>query len=257
MGKFQVQGRREFTMRKPTLPFAAVAAAGFLSLAASGTANALSFGESINVNYSCTTALGNGDPQCGGGPDGGLSAEATFTFTSGDLTGDPVNDFYLTIMFRNTSTYQSNLTAIGFDYPTTIASINQFVGDDTYGFDAYQVGNLNFPGGVTLDACAETQAGGQCGGGSSAGGLIAPPTSPWATVYFGFVLRGDFTAQDFLNAFQPFDSCVRFQSVGPDGQDSGLACNGDDDDDQDVPEPGTLALLGLGLMGLGLRRRRR
>lgn len=255
-------------MRHPLLAIFAIASAGLFG---AHSANATQIGSDINgsdINlvYSCNFQLNGGNAQCGGEGDNALTATATFQVfdTAADAGVTFSSDFYVKISFANTSTAVANLTAIGFNYPdgaTFDSTEPDYIELTSYGFDSFSPpGNTNWPGGITLDTCAESGA--NCNGGLSSGGLGSPQNPPpVAMVVFGFGAgtnpdtTNPYTAQEFYDAFVPVESCVRFNSVGADREDSGSACGRTRPDDPRVPEPDTLALLGFGLMAIGLRRR--
>jgi hypothetical protein len=183
--------------------------------------------------------------------DNGVTATATFTFTQIDP-----NTIELNVVVSNTTAPQNpeggpRLTAIalGFDPDLVTDSVTA----DLTG-SVFTASDLNgVPGnsfGFAVDYCVFTN---NCSGGPD--GLFAGQTDAGFDLTFNFTANTTTAEFEALFGSAGFDSCVRFQTVGPDGQDSEKACTLDEG--EPTPEPGTLALLGLGLLGLSLGRRRR
>lgn len=183
----------------------------------------------------------------------GVSGRLTFDFME-NTEGD-----FLSLVIENTtnSLIGSRLTAVGFELPglLTVAPVFAPGGASAY-FDEldYDVdvspGWLNAPGGYDLMVTSDHNfQGGNAQGAPQAGASQSILIALGNTAYNAPQLR-----DAFMDALSDGDQSFvvgRFQSVGPDGEDSDMVRGG-----RVVPEPATAALLIAGLL-LPLARRQR
>lgn len=189
------------------------------------------------------------DPSFGSSENTGSTAQLDLTFS------EDGSDDVLTVLMQNTTDalLGSKLTAVGFELPASLSLSPVFaVGGTSSYFDEldYNVlispGSLSAPGGFDVMITSDNNfEGGNANGSPEAGQSQSVILSLGDT---------GMTPDDLASAFMSYYSGLsdpfvigRFQSVGPNGEDSDKVGGG-------IPEPASLCLLGIG--GLALIRRR-
>jgi hypothetical protein len=193
-------------------------------------------------------------------PTAGHSAENTGATALVILDfADGVDEDFLTITIENTTPEEigSSLTGVGLELPDSLSlspallDISPSEYFDTLSFDQSLPPPvwIDAPGGYDLALSSD----GDLGGGNTGGAPLAGETQ---IVMLSLGDTGQ-TAAALEQAFRGFYkstpdnfAVVRFQAVGPDGEDSDKVTGV-------VPEPATLALLALGGLAIGRRRHRR
>jgi hypothetical protein len=177
----------------------------------------------------------------GGSNMAGLTSALSLSFTQASLTS-----YVFNYTLNNNSTVNSRVTGFGFDTDpnATIRDQNASLnGTQALGVFSEVSTNQNVMGGMGFDVeqCLST---GNCQGGGNGGVLAgASGTGSFTLDFASAPVNGVFTLSDLF---------VRYQSVGPNQQQSGVGIV------TSVPEPATwaLMLMGFGAVGYSMRRRR-
>lgn len=181
-----------------------------------------------------------------------LDLDADLTLTLLSITGS--FDYNFSYSLSNNSAGDdllSRLTAFGFN-------VNPDFDDATVSGEFDQWASGNVPGGLPdVEFCASDNTN-NCSGGGGDGVFVGETGTGFLTL--SFLVDPGAGGIDLTNFY------VRYQSLGPDGEGSGVGrgvpcVNGDcgGGGGNEIPEPGTWALMILGFGGAGamLRRNRR